>query len=777
MKCRFFLLDLNEGRSESQPTIQLWGIDDNGKRVLIQSSQIKPYFYYLPEERETANSARERLMKGRAEFPKITAVEVETKKLLGRARDALKITCSDSQAPAAYARNIRKLLGKGEAFEEDLRLTVRYITDTDVTPSAWHECEVERIETQQVAVDLSFIAKSLPVHIENDAVPSLRILAFSILAVGERGSARPERDPVRAISVATSQAGFETFAAEGEDDSRLLTDFTALVRKFDPDIIAGYESNNTGWPYLIERCKFRKIRLTVGRDGSEPHTSAYGHVSVSGRTSLDILDVAGSMPEVKLKTIENLAKFLQIPSAGRVEAIEEFERGELWKDDTGRRALIQNTRINAQALLESTEATINYPVQLSALTGLPLDQVMTAPVGFRVDSYLIKQAHRAGELIPRKIEQPFYTYRGALVLEPKTGLHDNIVVLDFTSMYPNLMKTYNLSPDTLVKTGEIVSEDSVFVIPEVNHRFYKKPDGFYRIVLSSLIEQRKAVKEEMDGLGERSTRYIVLRERERAVKTLTNACYGYAGWAGARWYAKEVAESATALGRDVINKTIAKADSLGLQVIYGDTDSIFVVDDPKKVKQLEDWAKEEFDLDIKREHEYTRVLFTEAQKRYAGLLPDKTLDIVGLEVVRGDWSDIARQVQEQVLTRILRDQSTEKAVEDVRATIRRLRHNEVPMADLTIRKTLTKPIEDYAVRTPHVEVAKMLVKQGWDLTVGDKVAYVIAKGPGKLFQKAKPSSQVREEDVDIDYYVDNQIKPAAMRILERFGVSENQLTV
>jgi DNA polymerase I len=757
--------------------MRLWGIDDNGKRVLIQSSQIKPYFYYLPGEKETSNSVRERLMKGRADFPKITAVEVETKKLLGQARDALRITCSDSQAPAAYARNIRKLLGKGEAFEEDLRLTVRYITDADVTPSAWHECEVERIETQQVAVDLSFAAKSLPVRIENDAVPALRILAFSILAVGERGSARPERDPVRGIGVATSQAGFETFVAEGEDDSRLLADFTALVREFDPDIIAGYKSNTTGWPYLIERCKFRKIRLTVGRDGSEPHTSAYGHVSVSGRASLDMLDVAGSMPEVKVKTIENLAKFLQIPSAGRVETIEEFEGGELWKDDTGRRALIQNTGINAQALLELAEATINYPVQLSALTGLPLDQVMTAAVGFRVDSYLIKQAHRVGELIPAKIEQPFYTYRGALVLEPKTGLHDNIVVLDFTSMYPNLMKTHNLSPDTLVKPAEVVSEDSVFVIPEVNHRFYKKPDGFYRIVLSSLIEQRKAVKKEMDGIAEGSTRYIVLRERERAVKILTNACYGYAGWAGARWYSKEVAESATALGRDVINKTIAKADSLGLQVIYGDTDSIFVVDDPKKVKQLEDWAKEEFDLDIKREHEYTRILFTEAQKRYAGLLPDKTLDIVGLEVVRGDWSDIARQVQEQVLTRILRDRSTEKAVEDVRATIRRLRHNEVPMADLTIRKTLTKPIEDYAVRTPHVEVAKMLVEQGWDLTVGDKVAYVIAKGPGKLFQKAKPSSQVRAEDVDINYYVDNQIKPAAMRILERFGVSERQLTV
>lgn len=129
------------------------------------------------------------------------------------------------------------------------------------------------------------------------------------------------------------------------------------------------------------------------------------------------------------------------------------------------------------------------------------------------------------------------------------------------------------------------------------------------------------------------------------------------------------------------------------------------------------------------------------------------------------------------MARILRDQSTEKAIEDVRTIIRELRNGEVPIANLTIRKTLTKQIEDYKVRTPHVEVAKLLLKQGWDLGVGDKVAYVIVKGPGKLFEKAKPASQVNPKDIDIEYYLANQIKPAAMRILERFGVNERQLVV
>jgi DNA polymerase I len=311
----------------------------------------------------------------------------------------------------------------------------------------------------------------------------------------------------------------------------------------------------------------------------------------------------------------------------------------------------------------------------------------------------------------------------------------------------------------------------------VKHRFRKKPDGFYRIVLLTLIQQRDAIKKGMARLQEQSTQYKVLRERERAVKIITNACYGYAAWAGARWYSKEVAESATALGRETISKTIAKAESLGLTVIYGDTDSIFVKDDREKVQRLQEWADKEFGLDIRREKEYVRVLFTEAMKRYAGLLHDESLDIVGLEVVRSDWSDIARKVQEQVLKSILRDQSTDKAIEHVHAIIRSLKAGEVPLADLTIRKALTKPIEDYAVRTPHVEVAKLLVKQGWDLSVGDKVAYVIVKGPGKLFQKAKPSSIVKPGEVDVDFYLDSQVKPAAMRVLELFGVNEKQLTV
>lgn len=775
MAHRFYLLDVNEDNWEGKPCVKLWGVDEGGKRILVLSNQIMPYFYFLTES-ANIESATQMILSDKKRFPHVLGITVENKKLLGLERRVMKVTCDESGVQASYAEGIRKLLGKGVGFEHDLRLSVRYLTDLMLTPSGWNECEALPINIED-AVDNAYAATAAPRSISQHQVPELRILAFHVLTAGEKGSAKPETDPLRGIAIHTNSGTSALFLAEGNDDSQPLKDFTRSLSEFDPDIILGFESNRRDWPYLTARAKAQHLKLTVGRDSSEPHTSVFGHISVAGRANVDLSDIVGDIPEVKLKTLEGVVKYLALPSAKGLATIEEWDSYRLWRDETGRSKLIENAKMMVQACLELAGATIDFPMQLSALTGLPLDQVMAAAVGFRVDSYLVRQAHQIGELIPRRNEQPFFTYRGAIVLEPETGLHDNVAVLDFASMYPALMKKYNLSPDSLVKPGEPVPHDSVYIIPEVNHRFRKKPDGLYRTVLTTLINERAAIKKTLGHSKPGSTEYRVLKERERALKVVTNACYGYAGWAGARWYVREVAESATALGRETITKTLSKAKSLGLEIIYGDTDSIFVGNDRPKIDELLNWVKKGLEMDIKVEQVYVRVMFTEAMKRYAGLLPDGGLDIVGLEVVRGDWSEIARQVQERVVGIILRDRSPGKAVETVRTTIRKLKKGEVPITDLTIRKTLTKPIESYAVRAPHVEVARKLMKEGWSLTIGDKVGYVITKGPGKLFQKAKPFNQVKPEDVDIEYYLENQIKPAAMRILEGFGVNENQLAV
>jgi DNA polymerase I len=170
-----------------------------------------------------------------------------------------------------------------------------------------------------------------------------------------------------------------------------------------------------------------------------------------------------------------------------------------------------------------------------------------------------------------------------------------------------------------------------------------------------------------------------------------------------------------------------------------------------------------------------RIFFTEAKKRYAGLRQDGSLDIVGLEVIRGDWAQVAKNVQEHVLEIILKEQSPKKATDYVRSVIADLKHRKVPLHDLIIWKTLTKAPEDYAIKAPHVEAAKLLKEKGWRLTSGDKVGYVILEGKGRLYSRVKPYVFAKNEEVDVDYYITNQVLPAAARILAFFDVTEAEL--
>jgi len=428
---------------------------------------------------------------------------------------------------------------------------------------------------------------------------------------------------------------------------------------------------------------------------------------------------------------------------------------------------------NAELVLKLSDVFLDYATQLSSLTGLPLDHVASASMGFKVDSYLIREAHRLGELIPRRVERPYFAYRGGLVLAPKPGLHESIAVLDFTSMYPNLMLLHNISPDTLVRSGGVDAE--IFRVPELGYGFRRAPQGMYAVALANLLAERDKIRNQMSSVKSGSTEFRVLEAREKAVKTIANAMYGYAGWVGARWYVKEVAESTAALGRRAIEETVDAAKKLGLEVIYGDTDSIFAKNDLKKVAKLRTAVAETLKMEIRVDKVYTRILFTEAKKRYAGLREDGVIDVVGLEAVRGDWSEVAKNVQEEVLGMILRGEGAKKAIEYVKAMVDSIRRRDVAYTELVIWKTLTKPLEEYEVRAPHVEAARQLIGEGWRLTLGDKIGYVITNVPGKLYQKAKPHVKATIKDIDQEYYVTSQVIPAALRILEMFGVREEEL--
>ncbi|MEM1785251.1 MAG: DNA polymerase domain-containing protein, partial [Candidatus Bathyarchaeia archaeon] len=537
----------------------------------------------------------------------------------------------------------------------------------------------------------------------------------------------------------------------------------------------GYGVNKQDWEYLRERCRKHGFTLSVDRAMSEPHTSVYGHVSITGRANIDLYDFSDEFPEVKMKTLENLADYLGIMKMQERILIEDVEFADHWDDKDKRENLKRFSMDNARCIMGVTEAILDFAIQLSSLVGLPLDHIGTAAVGFRVEWFLIKHAYKRGELVPKRVEKQYVPYAGAIVLKPKPGLHENIAVLDFTAMYPNLMIRYNISPDTYLSPDDPMPPSGAYTAPEVGHKFRKDPPGFYKEVLSYLINVRDRIRSEMKKYPPDSLEYRLLNARQKAIKVITNASYGYAGWIGARWYIKPVAEAVTAWGRQTILETIKIAKEEGVEVIYGDTDSIFIRYDPEKARRLELKIYERIGLEIKPDKIYKRIFFTEAKKRYAGLLPDGKLDIVGLEVIRGDWAPIAKRVQENVLEVILKENSPQKAAEHVRRIIEDLKNKRIPYRDLVIWKTLTKPIEEYAVKAAHVEAAKMLMEKGWKLALGDKVGYVVVVGPGKLYEKAKPYIFASYDEIDVEYYIRNQVIPAAIRVLEFFGITEEQL--
>ncbi len=768
----FYPMDINEEVVDGRSEVRLWGITSSGKRILIRDRNFFPYFYLRVRPLVDAFGLASSIASRRAEFPDISGCEASERRYLGRPVKVVRVTCTNSEAVEKYAARMAKLEGVDGAMEEDLRASFRYIVDTGIIPCGLHEVDATPAEMPGIQVDEVYEGTA-PKPLGAVSIPKLKVMAFSMAARSEKGSPTPEKSPIALISVTTSEGIEKQLTARTRGDRELIGDFVRLVRRLDPDVIVGYGSSRFDWPYLSERAKKLEVDLEVDRCGGQPHTSLFGHTSIAGRTSLDLQDFAEDIPQIKIKTLENLAKFLGV-SRMPPPPISEMEVSRFWKSAEGRKKLLERSAWSANAILEITEAVLPFAMQLSSITGMPLDQVLAAAVGFRVDWYLVREAHHLGELIPTRGDQPYFPYRGAVVLEPKTGLHDDIAVLDFASMYPNLMILYNISPDTLVGQGEVREED-VFTIPEVGHMFRKRPPGFFKTVLSNLLRTREEIHQSLARLKEGSPERKLLGEREKAIKVIANACYGYTGWTGARWYAREVAESITALGRSTIRKVIDRADKIGLDVIYGDTDAIFVNNVQSKIEELLGWVRKELELEIRPAKVYTRVLFTEAKKRYAGLLPDGGLDIVGLEVVRGDWSEAARRLQERTIEIILKEKSPEKAAEYVRKFIEELRGGRVPLEDLVIWKTLTKPVEKYAVRAPHVEVAKKLLRGGWALAVGDKVGYVISRGPGKVYEKATPYAMASIKNVDVEYYLHNQILPAALRILEMFGVGEEDL--
>jgi DNA polymerase I len=245
------------------------------------------------------------------------------------------------------------------------------------------------------------------------------------------------------------------------------------------------------------------------------------------------------------------------------------------------------------------------------------------------------------------------------------------------------------------------------------------------------------------------------------------------GYPRARWYFKECAESVTSFGRHYIHKTIEAARDFGFEVIYGDTDGLYCKLNGKKHEDALRFLKQVNEglpgiMELEFEGFYPRGVFV-TKKRYAMIDEEGRMVVKGLEFVRRDWAALAKKTQEGVLRAILKDGSPKKAAEIVRRTTREVLEGKVSLEDLIIYTQLKMPIESYRSIGPHVVAAKKLRAKGHVIEPGMIIAYIEAKGPGSISERAVPVEEFKGKEYDADYYVEHQILPAVMRIMEVLG--------
>ncbi len=771
MELEFWLLDITYSIAGGVPEIRMFGITKDGERVVVVDRGFRPYFYV----KGNLSNLRQAL----AKVAPIEAVEVVERKYFGKPVELFKVTARVPEDVRRLREAALALDGVEEVLEADIRFYMRYMVDVGVTPSTWHLADVS--EEGTLGGLRKYLARRPPVPIleKTGVLPDLRIAAFDIEVYNARGTADPARDPVVIISIKDSSGKAFAITADGRDDRKVLREFVEYVREYDPDIILGYNSNGFDWPYLAERAKRLGVALSVDRLGGAPQQSVYGHWSVVGRANVDLYNVIDEIQEIKVKTLDRAAEYFGVMKRDERTLIPGHRIYEYWDDPSRRPILIKYAMEDAASTYGLGEKLLPYLIQLSSVSGVPLDQVAAASVGARVEWLLMRYAYRMGEVAPNREERPYETYKGAIVLEPRPGIYQDVAVLDFTSMYPSIMMKYNLSPDTYLEPGEPDPPEGVYRAPEVGHRFRKSPTGFIPQVLASLVKLRKEVRSAMSGLDPNSVEYKLLDERQRALKIMANAMYGYMGWLGARWYKREVAESVTAFARNILLDVINFAKNIGINVIYGDTDSLFVKYS-KDIDRIINYVNDKFNIEIKLEKIYKKLLFTESKKRYAGLLDDGRIDIVGFEVVRGDWCELAKEVQLKVIEYALKSQNLseakDKIISYVKSIINNIKTYNIDLDDLIIWKTLDKELDEYKVTPPHVYAAKLLEKHGYKIHKGMSIGYVIVKGSDKLSSRAKPYILVEDiKEVDVDYYVEKQIVPAALRIGEVIGVREGDL--
>ncbi|MGK0367074.1 MAG: DNA polymerase-2 [Thermoproteota archaeon] len=558
------------------------------------------------------------------------------------------------------------------------------------------------------------------------------------------------------------------------NESLLLQEFVKYFNEIDPDIIIGWHVIGFDLKFMQKRALILNCDLNIGRGRTkfviDERKGAGFYARIPGRVVLDgppsMRAAFYSFENFKLETVAQDILGIGKDIASDGGKVEEIERR--FKED--KLALAKYNLLDCELVTRIYEKTglIDLFIKRSIISGLQIDRIGVSTAAF--DHFLLPQVHRKGFVAPntRDIERESAS-GGGYVVAPAADLYHHIIVLDFKSLYPSIIRTFKIDPYSRVKS-DVDTLNNPVGIP------FSKTEHILADHIGKLLDQRAIAKDNNDP-------YL-----SQAIKILMNSFYGVMGSSRSRFYHAELPDAITRIGQWALKTSIEFFENRNYKVIYGDTDSVFVQITSEESQKVEDIAlnlasevtdfladliridyKTESFLEMEYEKYYRRFFITKARngedgakKRYVGqsiVAGEPVLDFVGMEYVRSDWTKVAKRFQFELMHKVFEEVEYINWIKDF---CKRLEDGEFD-SELVYKKRISKNLNEY-VKTmpPHIRAAKMINHTG-PYRLKD-VEYIYTKnGPIPI--------QLNPSDIDYQHYIEKQIKPLADSVLLVFNMS------
>ena len=417
----------------------------------------------------------------------------------------------------------------------------------------------------------------------------------------------------------------------------------------------------------------------------------------------------------------------------------------------------------------NNDLLMNLLIVISRIARMPIDDISRMGVSQWIRSLLYYEHRKNGILIPRRQELDNRSstvsneavikdkkFRGGLVVEPVEGIHFDVTVMDFASLYPSIIKVKNLSYETVRCSHDECKKNT---IPQTNHWVCTKKNGLTSVLIGSLRDLRvnyykNMAKKDTLTVEEKQLFTVV----SQALKVILNASYGVMGAEIFPLYFLPAAEATTATGRHIILSTINNCKESGIEVLYGDTDSLFVKKPTSK--QIEDIitkAKMDHNVELEIEKEYRYVVLSGRKKNYLGVTKNGKVDVKGLTGKKSHTPPFIKTLFYELLDILSEIKTAEefkraknRISDKITECARKVQAKEIPLQDLAFNVMISKAPRDYTKTVPqHVRAAKQL-ESIREIKKGDIISYVkILNKPG-----VRPIEMARKSEIDTSKYME-----------------------